>query len=82
MRGNTAKRDLPIEENPEKGLKSMIAIVILNWNRSAMMRKFLPSVVECSRGLGEVIVADNGSDDDSLEMLEREFPQVRLLTCD
>ena len=82
MRGNTPKRNLPIEENPEKGLKTMIAIVILNWNGSAMMRKFLPSVVECSRGLGEVIVADNGSDDDSLEMLEREFPQVRLLKFD
>ena len=60
----------------------MIAIVILNWNGSAMMRKFLPSVVEYSGALGEVIVADNGSDDDSLEMLEREFPQVRLLKFD
>ena len=79
MRGNTPKRNLPIEENPEKGLKTMIAIVILNWNGSAMMRKFLPSVVEYSCGLGEVVVADNGSDDDSVEMLEREFPQVRLL---
>lgn len=57
----------------------MIAIVILNWNGSKLMRKFLPSVIANSQDLGEVIVADNGSDDDSLEMLEREFPQIRLL---
>ena len=47
----------------------MIAIVILNWNGSAMMRKVRPSVVYYSGGLGEVVVADNGSNDDSVEML-------------
>lgn len=60
----------------------MIAIVILNWNGSAMMRRFLPSVVAHSRGEGEVIVADNGSTDDSLDMLRSEFPQVRVITLD
>ena len=56
-----------------------IAVVILNWNGAEMMRRFLPSVVEHSCPLAEVIVADNGSTDDSCQMLEREFPDVRLL---
>ncbi len=57
----------------------MIAIVILNWNGKQMLRQFLPSVIAHSAGEGEVIVADNGSDDGSAEMLREEFPTVRLL---
>lgn len=57
------------------------AIVILNWNGSEMLRRFLPSVLLHSEG-AEVCVADNGSSDDSTEMLHREFPAVRLLVLD
>ncbi len=59
-----------------------IAVVILNWNGAEMMRRFLPSVVEFSADLADVVVADNGSDDDSCAMLEREFPSVKLLRLD
>ena len=60
----------------------MIAVVILNWNGAEMLRRFLPSVVEHSYSLGEVIVADNGSTDESLEILQQEFPEVRTLVLD
>ena len=60
----------------------MIAVVILNWNGAEMLRRFLPSVVEHSHPLGEVIVADNGSTDNSLEILQEEFPEVRTLVLD
>lgn len=53
-----------------------IAVVILNWNGCEMMRRFLPSVVAHSANDGLVIVADNGSTDDSLTMLAKEFPSV------
>lgn len=53
-----------------------VAVVILNWNGCEMMRRFLPSVVAHSAPEGLVIVADNGSTDGSLEMLEAEFPEV------
>ena len=46
-----------------------------------MMRKFLPSVIRWS-GEAEVVVADNASSDDSIEMLTREFPQVRQVLLD
>ncbi len=57
-----------------------IAVVILNWNGSEMLRCFLPSVLRYSESTDvEVCVADNGSTDDSAQMLQREFPTVRLI---
>lgn len=57
-----------------------IAVVILNWNGCEMLRSFLPSVVRFSEADGGVVyVADNGSTDDSVEMLRREFPTVHLI---
>lgn len=55
-----------------------ISVIILNWNGAAMMRRFLPSVVEHSAE-AEVIIADNGSTDDSLEMLKEEFPTIKVI---
>lgn len=57
-----------------------LAIVILNWNGSRLMEKFLPSVVAYSPAdIASVIVADNGSTDDSLAMLREKFPTVGLI---
>lgn len=58
------------------------AVVILNWNGAAMMRRFLPSVVENKTDDSEVWVADNASTDDSLELLKTEFPMVKTLVLD
>ncbi|MBR4645129.1 MAG: glycosyltransferase family 2 protein [Bacteroidaceae bacterium] len=58
-----------------------IAIVILNWNGAFMLRKYLPSVLRYSQE-AEVIVADNASNDDSLKMMEQEFPEVRTIVLD
>lgn len=58
-----------------------ISIVILNWNGAEMMRKYLPSVIEFSPE-AEVIVADNASTDNSLEVLGNEFPSVRTIVLD
>lgn len=60
-----------------------ISIVILNWNGCEMLRTFLPSVVLYSNAPEvEVCVADNGSSDQSLDMLRKEFPTVRLIELD
>ena len=57
-----------------------VAIVILNWNGSAMLRRYLPTLIKCSRMDGvQVIVADNDSKDDSMEMMQREFPEIPLI---
>lgn len=60
-----------------------LAVVILNWNGCDMLRQFLPSVLRYSRADGvRVVVADNGSTDDSAAMLRREFPEVQVLVLD
>ncbi len=55
-----------------------VAVVILNWNGRNFLRQFLPSVISCSSN-AEIFVADNASTDDSLEILQSEFPSVRLI---
>jgi len=55
-----------------------VAIVILNWNGRKLMEEFLPSVVSNSPEWAEVIVADNGSTDDSIKMLKAKFPRSAL----
>lgn len=60
-----------------------VAIVILNWNGAKLMEEFLPSVVDYSPAeLAEVIVADNGSNDTSVDMLKEKFPSVRIIQLD
>lgn len=58
-----------------------LAIVILNWNGAHMMRKYLPVVLKNSPE-ATVIVADNASTDDSLEMLAKDFPEVKTIVLD
>ena len=60
-----------------------IAVIILNWNGAKLLREFLPSVCATTNAdIADVIVADNGSTDDSLEILAREFPAVKVLALD
>ncbi len=56
------------------------AIVILNWNGSDMMRKYLPTVI--TNSTSDVIVADNASTDNSMQMLSTEFPTIRTIAFD
>ncbi len=59
--------------------QTTIAIVILNWNGEELLPKFLPSVIENSQIEGvKIIVADNGSTDNSLQTLQ-DYPQVEIL---
>ena len=60
-----------------------LSVIILNWNGAKLLREFLPSVVRNTSGPGvEVIVADNGSSDNSLEVLCKEFPEVKIISFD
>ncbi len=61
---------------------SKVAIVILNWNGQEMLAKFLPTVVEYSRQEAEVWVADNCSSDQSMHLLETQFPQVKTIVLE
>lgn len=61
-------------------MKKPVAVIILNWNGAKLLREFLPSVCEYSnRQIADVIVADNGSTDNSLEILRTEFPSIKII---
>ncbi len=57
-----------------------VAVVILNWNGAKLLRQYLPSVcAHTNTELADVVVVDNGSDDDSVKILHQEFPQVKTI---
>ena len=58
-----------------------VAVVILNYNGAAMLGKFLQSVVKYSPG-AEIVVVDNASTDDSVDVVAKGFPIVRLIRLD
>ncbi len=59
------------------------SVIILNWNGADMLRRYLPSVVKnTQRDDTEIVVADNGSTDNSLEVLATDFQIVKTMAFD
>lgn len=56
-----------------------VAIVILNWNGQKHLEKFLPSVLASTYKNYEVVVADNGSIDNSVLFLEKFYPGIKII---
>lgn len=64
----------------ESSAPARVAVIILNWNGEKFLRSYLPSVVaHTPTEIADVIVADNGSTDGSLALLEKEFPAVKTI---
>ena len=56
-----------------------VSVIILNWNGLDYLRRYLPLVLErTSPALADIIVADNGSTDGSVDWLRREAPGVKV----
>ncbi len=60
----------------------IVKIVILNWNGAVYLRRFLSGVVAAAPEGVQVVVADNGSTDESIALLEADFPSVGLIRLD
>lgn len=57
-----------------------LGVIILNWNGLSLLKKFIPAAARFSISpLADLIVADNGSDDGSVEWLVANFPDVRVI---
>ncbi|MCS6969262.1 MAG: glycosyltransferase family 2 protein [Cytophagales bacterium] len=56
------------------------AIVILNYNGAKLLTQYLPIVIDCSPSWSSIIVADNGSSDNSLAILQQHFPSVKIIS--
>jgi GT2 family glycosyltransferase len=55
-----------------------IAVVILNWNGEVLLERYLPSVVQYSKG-ADLYVADNASTDGSVDFIDANFPSIKIL---
>lgn len=60
-----------------------LSIVILNWNGISFLKTFLPEVVRTANIPNvEVVVADNGSTDGSVQWIRENIGQVRIIEFD
>jgi GT2 family glycosyltransferase len=59
-----------------------IAVVVVNWNGAHLLRTCLGSLRRQTFADFETILVDNGSSDESLALVAREFPEVRVLALD
>jgi len=55
------------------------AVVILNWNGSKFLQQFLHGIIQNSKNVADVIIADNASTDGSIEFLRKEFPDLTVI---
>ena len=55
-----------------------LAVVILNWNGAQLLTQFLPKIIAYSEG-ADIYVADNASTDDSILVLQKQFPEVKII---
>jgi N-acetylglucosaminyl-diphospho-decaprenol L-rhamnosyltransferase len=60
-----------------------IGIVIVNWNTRDLLRNCLLSLRQGEASVNRrIVVVDNASSDDSVEMVRKEFPEVTLIASD
>lgn len=60
----------------------LVTFVILNWNQPEMTAECLDSIRQQDYGNYHVLVVDNGSRDNSVEVLNERFPWVELLVLE
>jgi GT2 family glycosyltransferase len=59
-----------------------VAVVILNWNGKNLLEKFLPFIFSSTYDNYKVVIADNGSTDDSIAFVEEKYPGIEIIKND
>jgi GT2 family glycosyltransferase len=59
-----------------------VVSIVLNWNNYSDSRDCIKSLKGISYGNHDIVVVDNGSEDDSLENLQDDFPDVEFVPLD
>jgi glycosyltransferase involved in cell wall biosynthesis len=57
-----------------------VAALVVSHNRSHLLRRCLTAIEAQTRPLDEILLVDNHSTDDSVDMVRREFPSVTVVT--
>ena len=56
-----------------------LAVIILNWNGYELLKQFIPALRFTVSDEADLIVADNGSNDDSLTWLRKIIREVKVI---
>lgn len=71
--------ETPADENVRETVMDL-SVVIVSYNVSSFLDQTLMTVEESAHGLEyEIFVVDNASADDSVDMVKRKYPQVKLI---
>lgn len=60
-------------------MQPLASIIIVNWNARQYLEKCIKSLLAQTHKNFEIILVDNASTDDSVEFVERNFPQVNII---
>lgn len=56
-----------------------VSIIIVNWNSKDYIKNCIDSLLNQTFQDFEIILVDNGSTDDSLEYVEKKYPQISII---
>lgn len=60
-----------------------LSIIIVSWNTGDLLKKCLQSIYQNQAGLSiEIFVVDNNSSDETVAMIRKEFPLIKLIVND
>ena len=63
-------------------MKDLVSVIIVNWNGRKWLEKCLDSLRVQTYKNFEVIFVDNASTDDSVDFVEKNYPEVVILKSD
>lgn len=76
----SAEYNFDVSENAASNVEPrLVSVVIPNWNGKKFLTGCLDSLITQSYPKVEVVVVDNGSHDGSVEFLQTNYPQVKLI---
>ena len=56
-----------------------VSLIIVNWNGASYIEKCVHSLIELDYDNFEIVIVDNNSSDNSVELLKRKFPKLRII---
>jgi len=60
-------------------MKSLVSIIIVNWNAKEYLKECINSLLAQTYQNYEIILVDNASTDNSIELVEKEFSTVKII---